>query len=725
MKRLFITILVSFSALALHAEHYYCDPNVPIGAVEDGSQDAPWRSLNTLLATPSLLQGGDVIHLKAGAYGDISIEGNNATIISIEADESKVVFNSLSFGASAPTSKWRVKGVNVVSNKSEEQRHLVYVSSSSSYIQLLNCTIESVNDSNPWGYDEWDSLSKDGMVVAGAKHKFLYNRIRNVRFGIINTSIGSYFLGNSINYFTRHGIQTVGDNNIYESNLIKNAVNLSQFSQAAICFEGDVSIVKTNQVKSNVIYNYTRYNRPFIGAMMGIVNFKMAMQQAIIENNVVVCDHWHGITLNNIAATVVRNNTVIDPYLHTQYPDDTREGFQGPIGPVRLWITNHPDDALAASVVCNNLVSDIRIEGVEGVIANNPILDSSYESFNETFENWEYLDFRLKEHSRYIQIGDVELAPAMDALGNLRKTDGMVNVGAYEHGTLPSPVEDKYLSADFSDVELRSNGVKDWNGQPYLRLGAVSDTYQSNAIIPFVIPFIPPNYEVVDAQFSVKLDLIQNAPTANVDLYALLVRDNDEITLDDYYAGNMNNAGLVRLLAPNFLKGNSSYGVVKSNDVASKTLADYINNLLETNALSSHKLLLRLSHNRTKLPAYTRWQISSANAENPKDRPHLSLKLQKKEGAEEAMLSVPDFKVFPSPSMAGESLLSFSAALAERGIACRLSLTTAQGVELYADEVNTSNGVVTIAKGNHLPAGAYLLSLEYAGESTQVKFNVW
>jgi hypothetical protein len=416
------------------------------------------------------------------------------------------------------------------------------------------------------------------------------------------------------------------------------------------------------------------------------------------------------------------NNTVVDPYLNTIYPDEKRKEFLTPMGPARIWIENSNTE-LRDNRVCNNLVTDTKFKGDIGLIENNAVVGSTYADFDESFSNWEYLDFRLKDKSPFINTAIVDYAPNSDAGNNLRKTDNMANVGAYEFSKSAIVERDMLLIGQNSDFELRSNATKDWNGQKYIRIGGVSDTYNANAIIPFILPPKTNNLKIENATFSFNLEDVQNSPRCNVDLYGLLPRTGNEITLSDYYEGETGKSLSSRIIQASLLDAGTPKGKIVTNKIGNFNLADFLNSLYYAGYKAGDHFFLRMSHSRANIEKFARWQISSANNEKEDLRPQITLKMSQKEQKGTEVLVNPQIYIYPSPSNLGEYLVSVLNNVEKKPL--KLIVKKSDGSICYELE-NTGLSDVIMNGKYKLASGYYMANYSFGeGKEELINFNIW
>src|SRR5690606_12571794 len=77
-------------------------------------------------------------------------------------------------------------------------------------------------------------------------------------------------------------------------------------------------VVRGVVIRGNVFINFTDPDREFAGSAQGIGCFDGFFEDWVIENNVVVVNHWHGITLLGARNVRVVNNTVVDKRLRAR-----------------------------------------------------------------------------------------------------------------------------------------------------------------------------------------------------------------------------------------------------------------------------------------------------------------------------------------------------------------------------------------------------------------------
>jgi parallel beta-helix repeat protein len=168
-------------------------------------------------------------------------------------------------------------------------------------------------------------------------------------------------------------------------------------------------------LRGNTIINYEDPQQPHRGTLQGIGCFDGMFVDWVVENNVVITDHYHGITLSGARNCRIINNTVID----------RRDGRPGP-----PWIRigNHKNGTPSTGcVVRNNLASSLNV--VDGAKVDHNLIVKNPKAL---FADVAAFDLRLRSDSEAIDAGSPEKAPSRDAAGVSRPQGEGIDIGAYE-----------------------------------------------------------------------------------------------------------------------------------------------------------------------------------------------------------------------------------------------------------------------------------------------------
>ena len=426
-----LTILVSLSQQS-EARDFFVDPTTE-ATDGDGSSAKPWRTLSRALDEPDL-KHGDTIYLRSGTYGALNIKARkNKAAVTIAADKGHDPrFTSIRITAS---SNWVLRGLSVSPSfaPSSIGNAIVYIGRQTEAITLEDSTVMSAPDSSSWTAKEWNANARNGIAAGGTRIVVRGNRLRNVDHGINFGASHSLVENNVIENFSGDGIRGLGNHTTYRGNTVKNCYNVDDnhddgFQSWSI---GDDGKVGTGEVigvvlSGNKFINNDDPDQPMRCTLQGIGLFDGTYVDWLIENNVVITDHWHGITVMGGRNVRIVNNTVID----------ARRGRPGP-----PWITitshrlGHPS---RDSFIVNNLAPTFDPRAARrgqfsynrpGVTARNNmrVLDPG-----TYFEDPANGDLRLKPGSRPVDAGTADMAPAIDIDGNPRPRGKAVDVGAYE-----------------------------------------------------------------------------------------------------------------------------------------------------------------------------------------------------------------------------------------------------------------------------------------------------
>lgn len=458
MKMIFI---IFFSTLLfqniIEAKTYYLDP-VKGHISNEGTLESPWPSLEEVIAAnmiksyaynlpyteasdlieknPSgVITGGDTLLLQEGMHGTLFLRNyhNLENILIRGDDDHQAIIKSIHLQS---CSKWIFEGLEISSEPYGEyiQSRLVYFESHSwqgpSFeIAINNCHVYS--SLSPWTEaSEWLSKVSSGIYLKGDHMTVENNIIENIDMGI--TAIGNHHKvsGNDIINFSGDGMRILGSHNLLEYNLVKNCYNIDENHDDGIqSWTTNGIVVDSNIVRGNIILNYENPGQPLLGPLQGMGFFDGFFNGWVVENNLVIVNHWHGITFLGARDCHIVNNTVLDP--------------SPQITPGASWIRvdDHKDGRKSSGCVVKNNVTNQLV--VDGEIGSNVIL-SSINEYKNHFVDPEAFDFHLLASSGLIDRGASDIAPLDDLDGNLRSDGEGPDIGCYEFKSTVS-TEDYYM----------------------------------------------------------------------------------------------------------------------------------------------------------------------------------------------------------------------------------------------------------------------------------------
>jgi parallel beta-helix repeat protein len=408
-------IFVSVATSAGAAE-YYVDPSA--GGAGDGSAGNPWGSLQDAIDAGDVA-AGDTVWLMSGDHGALRIESaRNADTITLAAAEGQEPrFTSVLVRNS---SAWTLRGLHVVRESGD---YLIEVSGDSEEVAVESCVLMSTLDASGWSAQDWINRASSGISADGTQITIRNNLLLNVGYGISVSADHSLVEGNLIENFSRDGLRGLGDYSVFQYNTVKNCYAVDDHHddgfQSWSVGEGGVGTGEVVGVvlRGNTFINYEDPNQPHRGTLQGIGCFDGTFVDWVIENNVVMTDHWHGITLLGARNSTIINNTVVD--LNEEEP-----------GPPWISIDDHKDGtAPTGCVVRNNLTTALSNSGQ--VVEENNITFSMDETA-AFFVGFDDFDLHLLETAAAVDTGTATGAPELDRDLIPRPQGDGIDVGAYE-----------------------------------------------------------------------------------------------------------------------------------------------------------------------------------------------------------------------------------------------------------------------------------------------------
>lgn len=452
MCRLLLVLPLLLAATA-QATTFHVDP-VAGSDAGDGSAADPWRSLQTVLDSglvetrdwpshpyqPGMvlepvnpgapIQAGDAIWLHTGYYGDVEIiSAYNVTPITIAAAPgAQPQLRSLLVRSAQ---NWIVRDLTISPSfgAGDEVGTIVEVENHNWTgpawdIELANLDVFTVDDASTWGPAEWVDDTSSGVDIGADRVSIHDSRIRNVRIGIAVGGDDAIVRRNLVDGFSADGLRGLGDYGLFEYNRVQNNMigssldeNHDDGFQSWSVGPGGVGTGEVVGVvlRGNVFINATDPANPLRSSMQGIGCFDGFFTDWVVENNVVITDHWHGISFYGMRDSRIVNNTVM-------------ELVEGDPGPPWLMVHDHKDDRPSENIVVrNNLAANLVLDG------NNLVIDHNLEYTNPTalFVAPPF-DLHLLSGASTIDAGSANLAPALDADRVPRPQGAGFDLGAYE-----------------------------------------------------------------------------------------------------------------------------------------------------------------------------------------------------------------------------------------------------------------------------------------------------
>ncbi|MHC4742459.1 MAG: choice-of-anchor Q domain-containing protein [Planctomycetota bacterium] len=415
---------------------FYVDPEAG-----DGSAEKPWktaeqifkqnlirtRDKNGRIRNPQApVKAGDTILLRSGYHGTIYFRNAyNDDFITIAAQKGhKPRLKNVFFSAAK---KWIVRGLTVSPDFAPEHKkdrliNVVNWGGPTSDFVIENNTVFSSAKAPQWSADEWNQKVCYGILVIGERIIIRGNSLKYVDHGIVLTGDKITVERNSVEHIAADGIVCLADNASLLYNKIKYFYKVNANHDDAIQFhrgsDNDTPI-KNALVRGNYIVAWDdKFESPLRTSPQGICGFGNPAVNWRIENNVVLVQHHHGITIYNCQNGVIVNNLAYNPYGGNFLAGISLGGSQN-------------KNISKNNVVRNNLVDSnvIYPEGQNNIVENNFIARHVVRYFRDI----DTLDMRHAGNSPAIDNGLAQLAPKIDINGVKRPQGPAIDLGPYEY----------------------------------------------------------------------------------------------------------------------------------------------------------------------------------------------------------------------------------------------------------------------------------------------------
>jgi hypothetical protein len=310
---------------AVVGDTYHVDP-VAGSAQGDGSSADPWKTLEEVASGGQIsqVQPTDLILLYTGNHGDVSLSGDNSDFITIAAAQGHTPH--LERLQIRQGSRWWIKGLTVspAFAATSYSGSIVSIGEGgvSSELVVEDCFVYTALDSSQWSVNDW--LSANNGINAGRNGTNLVlrnNHVLNTRFAIGLTSSDTLCEGNIVSEFSGDGIRVTRDDQTVQHNVIKNAYvsdadGDSNHDDAIQCFLFNVGTgtVRRAIIRENIIINREDDQQPYATTCQAIGFFDGPLVDFVVEGNVILTDHWHGVSLYD-----AQGCKVLDNVAHTRW----------------------------------------------------------------------------------------------------------------------------------------------------------------------------------------------------------------------------------------------------------------------------------------------------------------------------------------------------------------------------------------------------------------------
>ncbi len=315
-------------------------------------------ALSAVLNSGSV-SGGDRLILEGGRHGAVILSGvrfvDPVTIVAQSGSE--VFFDRILL---KNTSGLVFSGVTVMPTVGSGETSALIETKRSHDIVFERMEVASARSAKGWSPEDWVLRARTGFRLFGQDITVRNSVIRIVDHGVSSAADGAIIEGNEITYFRGDGIRALGDNSRYVGNLIETCVGVdSNHDDGIQSWSVDAAgkpgrgVVKNVLVAKNVIRNGV-LGGELACSLQGIGLFDGMFEDWIIRDNVVIVDHWHGITVMGGNRVRVENNVVVD----------SRDGSPGPPW---ITVTSHRDGRISRQSLIAGNVTQPRAGGGDPV----------------------------------------------------------------------------------------------------------------------------------------------------------------------------------------------------------------------------------------------------------------------------------------------------------------------------------------------------------------------
>lgn len=412
----------------------------------------PVLSGRTILSTPDTVQAnlsrarpGDTVQLRGGVYGPLTVRGPGGGWISVEnAPGEQPVLSTLSVNGSYV----RVRGLKVTgvfpagaAPAAWPMHNWLVRLYGSSHVVIEGNAIGSTDGAFPWAEEHLGAadptpassgvIALNGSCVSIAKNH-LYNVFNGIAVGgdqkdgrgrlfRVSENIIEDFSGDGIDHYGSD-VEII-NNTIINGHDICNNVCVHMDGIQGWTFNNDPSITNRNiSIIGNIIED--RVGRTLLypaDSLQGITIFDGKWSNVVVENNVVVVDSWHGISLGGVDGLIVAYNTV--------EPSTARKTW--------IMVTSHTKQgAPSANVrIFGNVAADLKTPaGADSIVGLDLGVNLVGGDPQKLFVRFDPVGASYDPHLRLTALKGVpavrDAAPPLDIEGRPRA--GRINPGAYQ-----------------------------------------------------------------------------------------------------------------------------------------------------------------------------------------------------------------------------------------------------------------------------------------------------
>lgn len=481
------------------ANVYYVDP-VMGSDTNSGSSSAPLATLESALSADQVqLTDNTFFFLRTGYHGNLVLQGTFNEPVHILAEAGHTPFvKRLNFFFSI---NWYLSGLIVTPESSGQVDNtvLINVSAGAREIVITNCKIYTIEDASVWTTNEdWYTYCADGINSSGKDCVYKNNFLKNTWFTVALKQEKTDFVYNIIDWFGGDAIRALDDDQKVNYNQIKNATVFDYNHPTRPQHDDGIQSwtfsnpVERMEIIGNQIADIADPNLPLpTEIMQGIVDFDGFATDWVIENNLVITHHAHGIALYGAINCKVINNTVVkNPY--QLYTPNFKPWVR--ISPRKEEVGGDPS---TGNLVRNNIAASYEEDDRDPGTADHNVLSGNYVALFADYFAW---NFNLSNNSEALDVGYEEDAPLVD-MYKRRRNISAIDAGCFEKGarlidleapSVPSNIQLQSITK--TSMTLNWNAANDNTNVAYY-LVKVDDQEIKSASTEVFIASLEPNTE--------------------------------------------------------------------------------------------------------------------------------------------------------------------------------------------------------------------------------------
>jgi len=414
---------------------FYADPEGG-GEAADGSIERPWGALETVAAEGVLPADGGVVCLLSGHHGAPRLRGLHPTapltVRALDAHQATVSSLVIEDSAGLTLQGLVIDGVTEIDpGLDERDSFLLQAGEDVSPLTLVDLIVQSADSSADWTWDGWWQRSRSGVDLRGPAATVLDCTIRNVHHALSVRGDDALVQGNTIDNFGGDGIRGLGSGSTYAWNTVRDAYIDEYEVQHDDAFqayelEGDLRIADVTIAHNRFLLfadPLTDFvlEQSLVGTLMqGIIITDGYADGWVVENNLVVNSHSHGISLYGARNSRIQNNTVV-----------AHPAFVASDGPwIRITDQEKTGQENFDNIIRNNLTAMLTPWDYD----ESSIIEANLEVTEPdgVYADVAGLDFRLLAGTDAIDGGVDEALAESDLDGAPRLVGAAVDLGAFE-----------------------------------------------------------------------------------------------------------------------------------------------------------------------------------------------------------------------------------------------------------------------------------------------------